>query len=704
MFVRGANPIWSFVDLTGHQFDDTFYMYVLQNTLPYLPATVYHQEDGIPWNQPIQFFANGTLPNDIYFDPGSTEQPNVYRLEFRQNTGSAPPSQADPLIYLVENYVPGTGGGGIPTGVGFSTDNEITNAQFALVNFASPLNLTSTTSISVEIAPGWFLDLNTSGPSGTAVVNQVPLNSNFPSPTNAPYALRLTLSAWDSVVLRQRFSQNGIQWSNKFVSCAMTALVNGAPQSMSAVLVDSQGNPRGTVLSNVLVTGTFTELTGHTTPALPPSTDTDLPPNAYIEFQLLIPSNIDIYLTSFQIVASNLPIEFSYNQDTIERQIDHTFHYYQPQLNFKPIPSLLTGWDFPLNPNQFGITSFSNTPQYVWDQTIMCSVVGAINVAPVSTTGALSMMTNNPNESWYMLQYLQGGAALKTTLSNLSVNIDAYSIINPNVRVNVYLYYSNTNGTIPNIPLTIGSITNALTGQFTLSQSGWALISQFKNRTNTAILPFNVHSVATDTKFYGFLGGNNFASAATNHNFAIVVTFAAATAGSQVLCDSISLVPGDIPTRPAPQTADEVLRECQYYYEMSYDNSNAEFASTSGSIYLSQSSFWVSNTATTYASPFSITYNVAKRAAPLINLYSVDGTANNVQSNLVFFNGTTQVSPVNIVVSSRWSPVIGLKSASYTVTNISIAMNSQTTGTNREENSAGIRFQYILDARLGVVV
>jgi hypothetical protein len=68
--IRGSNPVWSFVDLNGKQFDDTFYMYVLQNDLPYIPSPVWHDPDGnVPWTNPIQFLGNGTLPVDIYFDP-----------------------------------------------------------------------------------------------------------------------------------------------------------------------------------------------------------------------------------------------------------------------------------------------------------------------------------------------------------------------------------------------------------------------------------------------------------------------------------------------------------------------------------------------------------------------------------------------------------------------------------------------------------
>src|SRR5690349_13927442 len=100
-YVRGSNPIWYEVDLTGHSFDDTFYMFVLENVFPYIPATVYHNPDATnPWTQTIRFLANGTLPTDIFFNDAT-----VYRLEFRKGN-----TQTDPLIYLIENYRPGSGG------------------------------------------------------------------------------------------------------------------------------------------------------------------------------------------------------------------------------------------------------------------------------------------------------------------------------------------------------------------------------------------------------------------------------------------------------------------------------------------------------------------------------------------------------------------------------------------------------------------
>ena len=322
--IRGANPIWAEFDLAGKIFDDTFYMYVLQNTIPYAPATVYHDPDlNVPWTSPIQFLGNGTLPVDIFF-----ESEVVYRLEFRQNDGISMPSQADPLIYEVNNYVAGSVGSTPVDTVAFASSNQITNPQFSLINFTSPLSLVSVTDPApIEIGPGWFLEL---AGTGSVTITQVPLNNSNANPSNAPYALRLTLTGWttDSVVLRQRFQQNGMLWANKIVSSTITARIEGAPQSIAANLIDSNSSTLAQVLPLTVVNEAWNEFTGYG--ELPATTNPNTPPAAYIEYRLSLPSNSDIYLSSIQLVVQELPIQPSFEQDSIERQIDHTYHYAYP--------------------------------------------------------------------------------------------------------------------------------------------------------------------------------------------------------------------------------------------------------------------------------------------------------------------------------------------------------------------------------------
>jgi hypothetical protein len=316
--IRGANPIWSEVDLQGKLFDDTFYLFVLQNDIPYIPATVYHDPDlNVPWTQPIRFLANGTLPIDIYF-----EADVVYRLEFRQGS-----TQQAPLIYEVDNYVAGTGGSSPVDTVAFASENQVTNPQFSLISLQNPVTITGTDPATIELAPGWFLAL--SG-TGSVTITQVPLNNSNINPSNAPYALRLTMNGWTdgSVILRQRFFQNGMLWASKIVSTTVTARLEGSPQSIMANLVDSNDSVVGNVLPLTPINESWNEYTGYA--QLPAPTNPDVPPAAYIDYELFLPSNIDIYLTSFQLVVQDLPVQPSFEQDSINRQIDHTYNRAYP--------------------------------------------------------------------------------------------------------------------------------------------------------------------------------------------------------------------------------------------------------------------------------------------------------------------------------------------------------------------------------------
>jgi hypothetical protein len=316
--IRGFNPIWLEVDLQGKLFDDTFYMFVLENTIPYIPAPVYHDPDlNIPWSDPIRFLANGTLPVDIYF-----ETDKVYRLEFRQG-----PFQSDPLIYEVNNYVPGSGGSTPVDTVAFTSSNQVTNPQFSLISLENPVTITGTNPDPIELAPGWTLLL---AGTGSVTISRVALNNSNINPSNAPYALRLTMNGWtaDSVILRQRLEQNGMLWANQFVSTTVTTRLEGSPQSIFATLVDSNNAVLGTVLPITPINEAWNEYTGYA--ELPAPTNPNTPPAAYIDYKLHLPSNIDIYLTSFQLVVQDLPIEPSFEQDSINRQIDHTYNTAYP--------------------------------------------------------------------------------------------------------------------------------------------------------------------------------------------------------------------------------------------------------------------------------------------------------------------------------------------------------------------------------------
>ncbi len=396
--VRGANPIWFEVDLQGKLFDDTFYLFVLENTIPYIPATVYHDPDlNVPWTNPIRFLANGTLPTDIYFEPNK-----VYRLEFRQG-----PTQQDPLIYEINNYVAGTGGSTPVDTVAFASSNQITNPQFALMSLENPVTISGTDPAPIEIAPGWTLLLTG---TGTITITKVALDSSNINPSNAPYALQLTANGWDSVILRQRFEQNGMLWADKIVSTTLTSRLQGSPQSIFADLIDSNGSVLGIVLPLTAINEDWNEYTGYAD--LGETTNPDTPPSAYVDYNLHLPSNIDIYLSSFQLVVQELPIQPSFEQDTINRQIDHTYNTAYPIV---PVGGMI---DFP----GFGIPDHyylcnGDAKDRVRDYLLFNALTV---VETVTLTNGVNTFTVVSSDDYYIGMAIEGnGIAASTTITNI---------------------------------------------------------------------------------------------------------------------------------------------------------------------------------------------------------------------------------------------------------------------------------------------
>lgn len=708
-FVRGANPIWFEVDLTANAFDDTFYLFVLQNDLPYLPAVVYHDPEGnIPWTNPIRFLANGTLPIDIYFDPDV-----VYRLEFRHGN-----TQADPLIYLVENYV-ASGGGSTPSGdTSVVTDNQITNAQFSIINFVSPFTLTSVTDPDpIELAPGWSLVLEG---TGSVTLTRVALSDSASTvnPTNAPYALRITLSGtFTTQYLAQRFNQNGNLWSSgalsRYVASSITARLQGANADISAILVNSEDETLTTVLSSTTLNESWNEYLD--VGLMPQPQDGDTPPDSYLEYRLILPNNIDIYVTSFQLVAEDLALRVAYNQDSIERQVDYTFHYYKDQLVYKPIPSYLVGWDFTFNPCQaLGPTvapvvlGGPNLSRYIADQTILfTSVDNSIGMA--QSFGGFNFSTSI-DSSFAIIQYIDNPNSQELLKNKIASQIQA--IANTTIPCEINLYWT-ADGTLPSlVSPTCQSLVSAVSalGVPTIGHGTWHKVPRANGLGDAS---FNVVLATGPTSqtypTYSFNGWDDTQNVDINTAtyFAIVVSFGTLVAANQIVIDHISLCAGDIATRPAPLSISQTLLNCQRYYETNYPTGAAASGANTANLHIvpQSISFGITGGGTvnsygTVANSFNIPWETLKRTNPTVTLSSQDGSTASVSYTFRLNNTTT--GPTNLGVASFWTSIInGTKGITYQVTqtNFISGLSASPTG----NLSSWISFNYIADARLGLV-
>jgi len=696
--VRGSNPVWSFVDLTGHQFDDTFYMFVLENEIPYAPATVWHDANGnIPWTNPIQFLANGTLPIDIYWNPYA-----VYRLEFRQGN-----TQQDPLIYLVENYVPGQEGPGPIDTVALSTDNQVTNPQFAIINTPNPFSLTNVSTQSIEVGPGWFLDLTG---TGNVTITRLAFNSATANPTNAPYGLEIELSGtWTEAVLRQRFLQNGMLWANKYVSFSITALRQVSPQSISAQLRDSLGNTLTEVLPTTTLDGNFTEYTGFG--LLGDTVNTQDPPSAYIDLRINLPTVANLILTSIQLVAGDLPIRYPYEQDTIQRQIDHTFHYYRDSILFQPKQNILTGFNFALNPWQARSTADANlaTFGYTADQVIaiqqayVASATGnniKTGQAGVSQNHGYKVTAVTSSNQFALVEFIDAATIRPYWggVLSLLIKLNAQKQTPANtLRVKARLIYRAS------LPPTLAQnqpIASWASGSDPTYAAGW-----------TAIIP-------KDDPVYNLSDGDNtllfenmLLPSSSNANMTLgVVIYTLNDMIESGTPDNIvffqgSLIPNEFAMESSVLTFDEMLSRCQYYYEKSYNNGVVPGTSSTsaGELIRPQIAFDTSGVDTNYAAraaAFTFEFNTVKRGTPTITIYNPSsGSADSVLA--VLANGSSSsVASNNNSFSSNWAVSgLGTKYASYVRRSNS---NLTTVASSSAGIEAYIRFHFVANARLGV--
>ena len=700
-FIRAANPLWYFPDLTGNPLDDTYYAFFLTNTLPYIPQRVYHDDAGqTAWDNPIQFSPAGTLPIDMYFDNSL-----VYRIEIRHGN-----TQADQLVWLIENYQPGDDGIIPDPSITVATDNQITNPQFSSILFPDTDELTGTgvTDVVVPVAPGWeFVGVGT----GNYTISRVSLPADQNIVTNPPYALSVVLSgAWSTAYLRQRFEHNAGLWANKFVSTSVTARSNdGAPYVLRAMLVRDDGDSalifQDTLNSAYAVFPGAVEL-GVATSSTDPST-------SWTEFRIVFPNVIQTSLTSVQLIGQDTGAEIPYDEDTLERQHDHMFHYYEDSILLMPKDTILAGWNFAQNPYQFRSTTPANVAvnQYVADQTIIIqqNYVATATGNNVSV-GRGSLGDNLPllvtavtaSNKFAVLQYLdptETYAFWGRTLSAL-LRAKLTTTHGTEVRVKMRLIYRTT------IPATI-----------TQSEpvASWGASSEdptFSAGWN-AVAPLN-DPIYTLTSSYQDMPFDQFdlsAIALSSANQTIGVLIYTIDAMNQTAtADSIqiascSLVRNDFAIDVNPMSDEETYARCEFYYESTFlPGVVAPAASAVGALQAPMTSYWNgATTVTSYPQPFGTNLRTLKRTAPALTFYSgASTTANNVESHVVAQVGSP--AAIERVLGTFWSSV-NSTNKNFRVDGAASGGALQSTGAVvgiTHPGACWIQYHYIADARIGI--
>ncbi len=718
MFVRAANPIWYFVDLVGLGLNDEYYAFFLTNTLPYVPQNVYRDNQGMTvWtNDVVQFYPNGTLPDNLYFDPTL-----VYRIEIRHGD-----SQSDPLIYEINDFVPGNGSSAISSSFPILfAENQISNSNFSNVNFAttiaSPDNpvMVITTAGTYQIAPDW--DLILTGAGTTTLTQQIYSGSGILNSPNAlNYSLRIANTGWSTAVLSQRFSNNGAIFGSGAISASVVARGIVSAQVFSLSYVPSVGAGSVIISNATALTGNFRTYSG--TINLPDSTNTDTSTTAYVDIQLNLPVSGTMEITDVQIVgqnsqlidtSTNMPFPVNtdiptvrpgYQQQSQERILDQLFHHYADSIITQPKSTIVTGWQFPLNPWQFTTTTVTNVAanQYTADQTIV--IQQAYVTSATANNVAVGRGTNIENYSFQVnpvtahnqfaiVQYIASQTARPfwTRVLSSRVRCGIRTTHGTKVAMKMRLIYK---ASAPGTVSQADPIVTWVEGSDPVFAAGYTAIAPIDdpvfvcddNNSEFSFNGFQLPASSNDNMTLGivFYSVSNMDQTATADNFFI---------------GEVSLVENDFGIFTNPKTYDQVLQECQYYYEKSYNAGNLPGAVTVIGVRTAPLRVsYVDNH--TYLNSFSFVFDAEKRAIPAtISFWTPPGLAANVQAHALLNGVDVAGSPADVAITN-WA-LTGASTRSALL--VCQSSNSSIIATDGNVgNEAYMSYHYVVDVRLGV--
>lgn len=683
--------------------------------------------DYVAINNPITLTSIGTFAddngNDIIpflwpYQGTPSSSTGAVEKYFIQVYASAAPVGDGSLQFTRDNWPPNIQDNPSPTDSFEATFNEISNTQFAKISFSPSTGVTYSvtgTDTVNPIAPNW--DLVTTG-SGTVTVSQVDV-VDATAPSNPAFAIDISSSgaSLTSIKLRQRLYNSPRLLAGDYASTNIVA----NSQSGSAVnIVINYVSSNGTTIEllNESTTSTGFSTLSNSESVLINTVNPDPGSTGYVDFEIVLPLLSHVQLTCVQMVGvQNITSSVQYLQQTTEQE---TLKY---QLEYKQNPSFLVGWDFPFNPAQFATGASravaataigANKSKYAWDQTIVYQSANS-GVGVTSGSAGEMVLTAAATTQMAIIQYLDHTQARKALNSPLCVNVSAKASVA--TKATVSLWYT-TNASLPVMTTLTGDsivLTLDANGKPATRNGTWSEVPRLAGNALITI------ATASNTNFndYSLSGWDMKGIAACNTAtfFAIVIGTASISSGNTVSFNSVSLQAGTIPTRPAPQTPDQILRECEYYFERSYaPDTLVGDASLKNSLTASQGATADNATETTttcnmFQRAFGFNWKQTKRAAPTVTLYSTNGAASRVRAHLTYHTtgggGADHSAAGDVNYANFWTEATsGTQSINYFPTTASINNTplTDTGGLTSISAAAGwLTFHYVADARLGVV-
>jgi hypothetical protein len=624
-----------------------------------IPKTVY-QLTGSPPNylyealpNPIILSAVGTIVNAdgenvaVYYYPfdsqGNIE--NYYIKVFSEDDVEQFNRQAWPNVTDSSTNP-------INPGNGTTVQNQLSNSQFVDVSFPTDtgLDLSWTGALSEStytIAPDWNLVIEASG-TGSVSINRNSIVGSLNVTTNPPYELDIVASSVNitSLKLVQRLSNNPDIWAQQFVSAVMLVqALDGISRTFSMVYAPSIAVANSTIVEGSSGDSGYIELKGSV--QLPEGTNSDDSNDGYVDIEIILPVAGHYTITSLQLTNSDAEPTIDnivYQQDPVNRQQDFSFHHYRPQIIQLAVPSLLEGWDFRVNPAQWGSSQSlaAVRSQYVWDQTIVYqSVDSAISVDRGDNNGL--QVNIGTTCQFALIQYIDVSEAQQLLQSNFSTLLTALTDIEGGVTGTVS-FWATSDSSLPNVATgTNLSIVASLdaNGKPATFNGNWTEIA----RTTGWDAQFTISqgSEYTQIPLEGWTA-SVLATAATYTFCAIVIGFSSTDIGS-INLQSVSVTPTLIASPYAPLSYSLTLNQLRRYWEQSYQQGVVPGTVTNNNAIVQQSDASVSyndvsaQNVNFFINPIFLYYKTSKSNIPVFTPYSP--SSGNVNEFRTFITSST---------------------------------------------------------------
>ena len=548
----------------------------------------------------------------------------------------------------------GTGGGGGDTQPIFiGPTNQLSNPQFAVVNFIAPtltIQIAGAGTTTIAIAPDWDLTIVATGASSVSLT-QTPIVGQLKLPYNPPFTLDFAIGANITSVKLIQTLHNNPDWAAPQVAGTMGylsgSILLGNGTSVNMQYVPSVGATQ-TILNVTNNSGQFVQEAA--TVALVAANNTDTGATGYDQIVINIIGTA-ARISNVQVIPlTTNTTGIQYDQTPVNRQIDHLFNYYNPLLQFKPIPSYLVGWDFALNPAQFlgpgtnmspigPFATGDNTSNYVWDQTIVFQSKSNGFTAARGGDGGLFLTSAVDNVQLALIQYIEPLTSNGLLYEYLSVMVKSVTSVTAGVNATVSLWY--TAGSLPSTLGANNSIVATLdaNGKPATFHGTWIEIPRLPvigGSATTQNASFTIQTAGTQdptdiNNIYPFSGWAPVNVGTGTYYMAIVVGTAPIANNKEIGFQSISLQKGKIPTIPGAQSLAAVLADCQRYYEKSFDTN--EVPQTNAGTDTGEDTFLQAVGASTGQNSGTISYKVSKWKDPdLISFYNPNANNSEVRN------------------------------------------------------------------------